>query len=372
MGLLNCSDLQCEALLISVNKKTVHLECLLLPERFGFRKKIFRKLLPMKPISFIAILMCFALQSEAQLFKTFIGANGKPTDSLKATSFLLYQKQGDSLYAANLYTIQKKRIMSGSYKDVRLNIPHGSFFYYHIPTKGTIDSLYFLERSGTYNNGKKTGEWIDYFQNRQKKELFTFRNDTLNGLYENYSGQTYALMTKGTYQNGLPEGEWLTLSKSGNVIRKETFTKGRVTNTVVAPPMYKAPIPPDKFNSYLKERISGSIKSKIAASSGFLQVKLTVTKDGSLSNVAAGFEQLGIIKNEKYLTVDPENALRKETLSKITEIIASCPYKWTPGFDTTLNTVVEDNIHISLQVEDGNIKVVYDPEYARALYEMEH
>jgi TonB family protein len=58
------------------------------------------------------------------------------------------------LYVGNLYTLDGRMKAEGTYADAALNIPHGSFVFYH--DNGEVESR------GSYEHGQKAGVWERY------------------------------------------------------------------------------------------------------------------------------------------------------------------------------------------------------------------
>jgi len=58
---------------------------------------------------------------------------------------------------------------------------------------------------GSFNNGKKDGEWITYYKGEKIK-------------------------SKGNFKNGKKDGIWITYDKSGKIESKEIYNDGKITN----------------------------------------------------------------------------------------------------------------------------------------------
>ncbi|HSH52304.1 MAG TPA: hypothetical protein VK982_11335, partial [Bacteroidales bacterium] len=78
---------------------------------------------------------------------------------------------------------------------------------------------------GYYKNDKKTGKWIFYFPNERVKQTGTYSNGKLSGSWKWYykNGQ---LRKEEFYIYGLPDGESIEYSDSGTVITEGIYIQG--------------------------------------------------------------------------------------------------------------------------------------------------
>ena len=78
---------------------------------------------------------------------------------------------------------------------------------------------------GYYQNDKKTGQWIFYFPNGRVEQTGTYSNGKLSGSWKWYfkNGQ---LRKEEFYIYGLPDGESIEYSDSGTVIAKGNYIQG--------------------------------------------------------------------------------------------------------------------------------------------------
>ncbi|MDY6800418.1 MAG: hypothetical protein SVU94_04255 [Bacteroidota bacterium] len=82
-----------------------------------------------------------------------------------------------------------------------------------------------IKAEGYYKNDKKTGKWIFYFPNERVKQTGTYSNGKLSGSWKWYfkNGQ---LRKEEFYIYGLPDGESIEYSDSGTVIAKGNYIQG--------------------------------------------------------------------------------------------------------------------------------------------------
>lgn len=81
--------------------------------------------------------------------------------------------------------------------------------------------------SYTHNKeGKKTGQWIENFENGNLKEKTTYEDNVENGPYAK-GNEKGVLTIKGKYDNGLQEGLWETRSDDGVLSSETTYSGGK-------------------------------------------------------------------------------------------------------------------------------------------------
>ncbi|TCC91676.1 hypothetical protein EZ428_07920 [Pedobacter frigiditerrae] len=161
----------------------------------------------------------------SQNLKYYLDKTDQVADSAKATSYIVVfaKTNSDTVYRMEQYSLENLLIVSGSFKDEALSIPHGKYVYYIISRetkKGSFskannyqDTTYnkpighYLDAKGEFLNGKMNGEWLHYFKNESVKRVETFNNDVLNGSYREF-WENGKLMLSGNYKNGVKDGVW--------------------------------------------------------------------------------------------------------------------------------------------------------------------
>ncbi len=165
----------------------------------------------MKKYALSLSLLFLSLISLAQNVKYFLDKDNQITDSANAKSFMIVFEKlpNDTLYQMKQFSLENLMLISGSFEDAALSIPHGTYYYYEI-SKAPNDQKpkRYLDKSGSFFKGKMQGVWTTYFADGSVKQVQTFRNDSLNGLHQIYA-QNGKIVTEGNYQNGLREGKWI-------------------------------------------------------------------------------------------------------------------------------------------------------------------
>jgi antitoxin component YwqK of YwqJK toxin-antitoxin module len=78
-----------------------------------------------------------------------------------------------------------------------------------------------------FRDGKKEGEWIQYFDDGKLKLKGRYINDEKDGLFTGYypSGK---ISFSGTYKTGHMDGRWTFYEENGDVIRTDKYSEGAV------------------------------------------------------------------------------------------------------------------------------------------------
>jgi hypothetical protein len=135
-----------------------------------------------------------------------------------ATSFAIYGKlTNDSLYSFKRYDIRNNLMITGSFKDEALSIPHGKFTYYSDvetfnDTHNTVfpyaDKNIFVSEEGQYDNGLSIGKWIGYYPDGKIFATVNFQNGLKQGEFVAYD-ENGRVQTFGIFKDDKKEGEWL-------------------------------------------------------------------------------------------------------------------------------------------------------------------
>jgi antitoxin component YwqK of YwqJK toxin-antitoxin module len=149
-------------------------------------------------------------------------------------------------------------MVQGSYKDSMMTIPNGRFFYYNkyrtsFKTSRYIDTNSYLKFTGFFLNGAKTGQWIEYFKRGVKGDIYTFENNKLNGLFQNYNTTTGNVLLEGNYVNDMKEGEWNTYTDDPqNPAYTDIYMHDKLSKKIVH---LKQAMPPANYDSYVRKAL---------------------------------------------------------------------------------------------------------------------
>lgn len=138
-------------------------------------------------------------------------------DSAKAVTYAVFGKvQGDSLYTFKKFDFEGILLASGTFRDDSLQIPHGKFIYYNWITPDNNPMSYefeingkerYVESTGTFTNGLKTGRWATYYPNGAMKQIATYAQGVLQGAYQEFS-LTGKVKVSGLFVMGKKHGTW--------------------------------------------------------------------------------------------------------------------------------------------------------------------
>jgi len=187
-------------------------------------------------------ILLFTLNSFSQVNKAYITKDGKFSDSpQKAISYILVQKLSDTAYLMSKFDMRDTLMIRGSYKDSRLTTPHGKFYYYYkrkvddrLKDVLHVDTNSYLQYSGFFFNGQKTGKWVEYAKRGIKGCIYSYENDKLNGLFQSFDAKSGTILQEGNFNNDKQEGEWNTyLPDSEKPIYTEIFKEDKLIKTII-------------------------------------------------------------------------------------------------------------------------------------------
>jgi antitoxin component YwqK of YwqJK toxin-antitoxin module len=151
-------------------------------------------------------------------------------------------------------------------------------------------------KNDIYNNRKKYGEWIFYYENGQKKDIKTYINDIENGLATEWL-QNGNKRAEGNYKGGEKDGQW---------VRKNIyyFSSADTSNYLLAK-IKELSYSDSKLqgNSNIKTLLRASLKSKFASKKDVIktvkqlamagQMESYIQKTNNLNTGEQFFESLG-------------------------------------------------------------------------------
>lgn len=245
----------------------------------------------------LLITMALALPVCAQTQRIFVDANMRQvTDSTRAAAKVILGKYADdtTLWAAAQYTMDGKLAVEGVYKDKQLRVPDGPFKYYNTSAYGER----YLAQSGSFFNGAKFGEWIDYYADGRKKKLQTFRNNVLNGPYAVYNPLDTTTTLKGNYLKGKRNGEWvagwgteiydddvLVKTIPGKAYLQQKAMLDNAAENLRRQQHMTNAIEPVDFSKFLSQRLANYFKPYFERNAGTaIVITFTITEQGKLTN----------------------------------------------------------------------------------------
>lgn len=169
------------------------------------------------------VVLCFfflmgGISAYSQVKTVLLDDKDKLTaDSSLAITYAVFGKlENDSVYTFKKFDFTGVLLTSGSFKDDSLLVPHGKFVYYNwiTPQNNYTNDGYeingkerFIEVTGSYKNGARTGRWISFYPDGRIKQVITFSNGVIHGAYQAYNPDG-KLQMQGLYVGGKKNGTW--------------------------------------------------------------------------------------------------------------------------------------------------------------------
>jgi len=158
-------------------------------------------------------------------------------DRNRATSYGIYGKLStEDLWVFKRYDLYDNLIQTGSYKDGKLTIPHGKFFFYmdlelfnqeHVTNFKLKGKTRFLCQEGTFVNGLENGKWLLFYPDGTILNTQDFVNGKLHGKFVTYD-KYGNIEINGNYVDGERDGEWFFESGAQKVIYEKGVLKSSV------------------------------------------------------------------------------------------------------------------------------------------------
>ncbi len=240
---------------------------------------------------------CFA---DAQSGRVYLTESGKITTNRQlAFSYADIKKLAqDSSWFVRQFDLKDTLLSTGYYKDAELKIPNGKFIYYNKMARGpgvvfmgkpTVDSINYIQYSGYYNNGVKTGIWFEYLPGGLKTCILgTYKKNVLDGLFQKYDEQG-KVVAEGYYVNDKREGNWYRhlLDGDGTVLFTAIYKHGDLVknweqkNMAEYVKLNRNAAPKFDFGKYISQTANNYT---YPISCGMLTISFTVTKNGAVIN----------------------------------------------------------------------------------------
>ena len=247
----------------------------------------------------------------------------------------------------------------GSFKDEQLEVPHGKFTIFKITepypmirydaaTRRIVTdqepAKYYIATTGYFVNGKKDGEWSDYYLSGNLQFVRTWTNGELTGRYRSYGANSQKVLVEGDYVNGSREGVWNTYASSGVVLTKDIYKKNRLLNT----DNYSYEVPAEErvtpakagynFKAYLSEAIK---RINFGGANLQIHVGVEISEEGKL-----------IVRS-----FNPNPKINNETMLVVLNAIADAP-AWKPAFNN--KGVVKQELPITISFPSRSIGVGFN------------
>jgi len=284
----------------------------------------------MKKTFFFLLFTFIVSASKAQLYITYLN-NGAVCDSASATSYLLYNRTADSLWAASQFTMDGNVLFKATYKDAGLKTLHGLASYYWKAATGE----YFVREKGFFINGLKEGIWAEYSYNGSVNWFITFKKDKKHGAFKMFHDENGNVSLEGEYVNDLKEGEWYTFNRDGDTLSTETFKEGLSIKKNNYPPDYKAPALSREFNSFIEKNLSKLLQDNKNTGNVLITCSLSPT---------------GKIYDPKILGPGFNDAINAETVSLLPQAPACIP-----AYSNREGHSIKDSIAFYLHINKRSI-----------------
>jgi len=303
----------------------------------------------MKRILFTTSLLLITYLADAQGYRLYIDDNGKSTDVFKATSYIIVKHLADTGWLMQNYDMENVILQSGTFKDRNLQIQNGKFVYFRrlnfynnkeIKESLKSDTVNYITTEGSFKDGKKDGQWIDYFIGGKVRQEVHYRNGVLNGPYRSYNDDQTTVALSGSYVDGLRDGNWQIFSPERNVMETEKYHKGKILsrNTTFIK-SFNLPKPPKGFEDYISSELRRTASSQLLHNlTGSYSIIFAVAADGKV--------------------MEPESANPRQdhdpVMRIILDIIKNSPL-WQPGDMGDKTSPVEDLSAITVEISNGSI-----------------
>ncbi|HVS92974.1 MAG TPA: hypothetical protein VHE59_13115 [Mucilaginibacter sp.] len=317
----------------------------------------------MRKILLTAFLISVVYWARAQNYKLYVDNNGSPTDSLKATSYVVVKQLADTGWLMQNYDLENIILQSGTFKDRNLRIQNGKFVYYRrlnfynnreIKESLKSDTMNCITTEGSYKDGKKQGRWTDYFISGKIQQEANYKDDVLNGAYCRYNDDQTTMALSGGYAHGLREGKWEIFSSAGKLMATEKYHRGKMVSreTPVVRPL-NLPKPPNGFKAYFTSELRKEASSQL------------------LHNLTRNYTIFfGVTVEGKV--IEPESGDPRQEQDSVTSILLNILKNsplWQPGDMGDKTKPVEDLSGISVEITNGSVTIkVLDYVKAKGVY----
>jgi antitoxin component YwqK of YwqJK toxin-antitoxin module len=313
----------------------------------------------MKKILFTALLLAISYITNAQDYKLFIDDYGKPTNSFtSATSYIVVKQLADSLWLMQQYDMENTILQSETFKDRDLKIPHGKYisyrklnFYNNKQMKEWLksDTANCIMTEGNFKDGRKDGQWTDYFIGGGKQEEVYYRNGVIDGPYRSFNNDHSTVALSGNYVDGKREGDWDIMNLTGQVIERDKYRKGKLYSRKIMISNYNSPQPPIGFATYINRAFRKAVTQQTMKQ---MLIHFDVTTGGKVVNPHTSIPR------------DDDSPLVQTLFS----IIKDSPL-WKPANSGDDAKPIQDFAIITVEIKNGEVTTkILDNANARMLF----
>lgn len=251
----------------------------------------------MKFIGLIIVLVLTCLNGFSQVSKVYIMADGTYSDSpSKAQSYILIERLEDTAYSVSQFSMGNFMMVKGLYKDKTLSTPNGKFSYYatFLPAGDKKHFVSYLQMTGYFVNGVKSGPWLQYHHNGNKFIYDNYANDKLNGSHQVFFEDGVTIEEEGKYVDDSKEGAWNNYNQQFKMpATTEIFENNKLVKQIVH---YQPAVIYEDFYSYIKETLKPYFDT---LTSKRLELTLFVNDKGKVDSVKSE----SIIERQFYIAI---------------------------------------------------------------------
>ncbi len=200
---------------------------------------------------------------------------------------ITFDTTGKPIFHVKDYYISGKQQMEGDYRSINPDHKTGTFIYWYENGQKKLICNYF--------NNVLSGDFIEWYDNGNLKSQRFLKYGIIDGIEKQWSPD--GLLKKlVTYKNGLKHGKFVTFYDNGRPIRKDIYKndilikgkcytpQGKDTSyfEYLKPPQFSGGL--DEFTRFITEKIIYPEDAKNKNEEGDVVVQFTINKDGKIIN----------------------------------------------------------------------------------------
>ncbi len=200
----------------------------------------------MKRIKLILLLVLICTSSiYAQTKPIYFDDNGVVASPQSATAYGVFGKLSDQeLWVLKKFDFNDNLMVTGSYKDELLSVPHGKFVFYNSiedfnyinnGNYNTSKTDRYVSQQGAFVNGMTEGIWYDYFPDGAVMHYANYKEGKLEGTFRTFSKKG-KVEFMGQYQDGEKVGTWYDIVKREKIIFEngKTLSNSKLTRAEIS------------------------------------------------------------------------------------------------------------------------------------------